>query len=245
MESKIQTLIRMKREPVCVLLEDRVPEGAVQFKEDQRGCMIGLFTVAAKGRTAALTRETTGCRGGVMAATGYGWFPPHVKYFLSNGGPEGSPPLPMEPERYKRDPEIVEKFLEQVPRLPTEKATVLKPISQVTAEDSPSIVVFLVNADQLSALVGLANYNRPGLENVKVLFGPGCAQTMLYARDEAERGGDLCYIGLTDPSARVHMEKDLLAFSMPYQRFLEMEEVAEESFLTTGTWQTIAKRIED
>ena len=153
--------------------------------------------------------------------------------------------MPMEPERYKKDPETVEKFLEQVPRLPTEKVTVLKPLSAVTAEETPSIVVFLANADQLSALVGLANYNRAGLENVKVLFGPGCAQTMLYARAEAEKGGDLCYIGLTDPSARLHMDKDVLAFSMSYQRFLEMESEAEESFLNTGTWKALVNRIED
>lgn len=78
---------------------------------------------------------------------------------------------------------------------------------------------------------------------MKVLFGAGCAQSILYSLCQEEDGGDTCYLGLTDPSARLHILPELLSFSLPYHRFLELEGKVEESFLTTETWKRICHRI--
>ena len=66
----------------------------------------------------------------------------------------------------------------------------------------------------------------------------------LYPLSAEQKGEKTCYIGLTDPSARKVTGKDLLLFSIPYSRFLEMEQEADESFLTTDTWEIIRERIE-
>lgn len=49
-------------------------------------------------------------------------------------------------------------------------------------------------------------------------------------------------VGLIDISARKHLEKDLLSFSVPYKMFPEMEGNVEESFLNRDEWLEIKKR---
>ena len=162
-----------------------------------------------------------------------------IEYFLSAGG-KGE----KAGEYYKESPELAKRYIENLPALanPSEYL-VFKPLSGVEAGDAVQTVVFLVNADQLSALVTLANYDQPTQDSVQVQFGAGCVQSLLYSMTDAEAGRNRCMIGLTDPSARKCIEKDILSFSIPYARFLEMESKADGSFLSKETWQTLTKRI--
>lgn len=130
-----------------------------------------------------------------------------------------------------------------MPDIETDAYVVLKPLSELRETDTPEIVIFLVNADQLSGLATLANFDRETQDNVKLSFGSGCAQAILYGLDAARRDSSACSIGLTDPSARKCIPGDLLSFTIPFRRFLEMEEQADNSFFHTDTWETIAERI--
>ena len=107
----------------------------------------------------------------------------------------------------------------------------------------PENVVLTVDADQLSALVVLANYGRPGMENVLIPFAAGCQQIGIMAWNEARSENPRAVVGLTDISARKNVRRllgaEYLSFAMPWKMFLEMESNVEGSFLERPTWQTL------
>jgi hypothetical protein len=62
--------------------------------------------------------------------------------------------------------------------------------------------------------------------------------------DQARAERPKAVIGLTDITARKYLDKNVLSFSVPFKRFVEMEANVEESFLTKGKdWPEIAKRL--
>ena len=188
-----------------------------------------------KRKTAALSRETVVCKGG-QSGLGLDRFEPGtIEYFLSSGG-KG----PRPGEFYIKTPELAREYVCSLPEWKTENYIVLRPLGDVPDNLELDGVIFLANADQISALTTLASYDRPTEENVKIVFGSGCAQAVIQS---FAGNSKTCMIGLTDPSSRKWIDKSLMSFSIPYRRFLEMEQNAQESFLTKETWAKIAERI--
>lgn len=257
MASKIAKAIGMKYSPVAVVFTDEKPEPAVQFKEGVWGYAISLLKAAARGKTAVFDRKTFGCTGG---GTGLGFGPTYknipggLEYFLSTGNKElaktemgrniiRNMPALEHGERYVKNPELAKKFLDALPvfEAPTEYI-VFKPLENLSAGETPQVVIFLANPDQLSALVVLANYSRETNDNVIVPFGAGCHSICIMAYREAESETPRAIIGLTDVSARKQVDKDILSFTVPYKMFLEMESDVAGSFLEFEEWLKIRER---
>jgi uncharacterized protein (DUF169 family) len=238
MDSKIADAIKMTLEPVAVVWTDTLPDGAVQHNKNEWACFTSFLVKAARGKVVAFDRESHLCNGG-LTGIGFGHYDiDRMEHFLAHGraGERG--------ERYVKTPEYARAFLEDLPEINvTTKYVVLKPLPMVTADDDAKALIFLVNADQLSALVTLANYDRPTNDNVVTYFGAGCHSTVMFPVAEGDKENPKAIIGMTDPSARKFLNKDLLSFSLPYRRFLELEAEADESFLITDEWKQLAKRI--
>lgn len=240
MESKIKKLIKLQNNPVAVVQAENLPEKVLQFKPGEWGCVIAMIAAAANGKIAAFSAETTTCVGG-RGGLGFEKYPlGWIEYFLSCGSEKVE-----HCEHNKKNPEIAKNFIENVSNALIEKIPprknflIFKPLELVEENETPEIIIFLANPDQISRLVTLANYNSAKSDVVKILFGSGCSQIYLYPATEK----NFCYVGLTDLSARKFIDKNLLSFSMSYEKFLELENLAEESFLSYEAWEKISSRI--
>lgn len=241
MESSLVKSLGLNHEAVAVLLSNNKPKDALQGKQGHRSCTIPLFISATKGKTAVFERKTVTCPGG-KAGFGFGQFPNYpdgIEYFLTVGK-EGK----FEGEGYMKNPELGDDFVKCLPitDIPYEYV-IFKPLSQVDiTKENPEIIMFYVNPNQLSALTVLANYYRPGCENVVIPFSSGCQSLFLLPYAESKKENPRAVVGLTDITVRPMVQADMLSFSVPYKMFLDMEQSIKGSFLEKDLWQRVMKK---
>lgn len=268
MDSRIAAALNLRHHPVAVLLTDEKPADAKSFVEGKWGCVMAMFAGAARGKTAAFDARTYGCWGGGVGlgfGNAYEAFPGGVDcfaHFLSVGndrwekgrqvaaaveqaaGARFADDFRMG-ERYVKSPELVKRWIDELPiGEPRSRYVVFRPLPEVDpASETPATVVMVADADQISALVILANYARPGRENVTVPWAAGCQNVGLLPFAEGRSDHPRAVIGLTDISARKYVRKtlgaDVLSFAMPWALFQEMEDNVEGSFLERPTWAAL------
>jgi len=268
MESRIASALRMEFPPVALIWADEKPEGAMEFVPGKWGCVMYLLTAAAKGKVAAASRETFGCLGG---GTGLGFGNQYPNFpggeecfcrFLSSGNAGTEPGEAigqqmadagaaamaddfLQGERYLKTPELTAKFVDRLPiaDIPTQYV-VFKPWGEVDLDrDNVRSITLLVNPDQFSALVVLANYAREHNENVIIPFAAGCQVIGIYTYQEQGKPQPRAVAGLTDLSARKAVRRqlgqDVMSLSVTLEMFLEIEENVPGSFLERPTWQSL------
>jgi uncharacterized protein (DUF169 family) len=246
MESQLARAIVLGSSPIAVILTDEKPEGATQFKEGSRGCVGASIVSVAGGKTAVFDRQTYGCPGGGVGL-GFGncfaqaGFP--IENLLSSGLPQAPEDSPMaKGERFFRDPGTVREWLTHVPitDVPSEYV-VMKPLGEVSEAERPELVAFLVNADQLSALIVMTGFTRGDAEPPIAPFGGAC-QSILYGYAEAKRDLPRGVIGFFDIAQRRRVSRELLSYTVPWSLFLEMEAAVPESFLELEPWRKLQER---
>lgn len=245
MKSIIAEKLALKNFPVAIFVSNDPPTDAIQFKSGARGCVISLLAAASKGKRAVVDAQTVGCMGGTVGmgfCDNFSGPPGGIDHFLSAGKGEGYP----EGEAYKKTPELAQNFVDQLPRtVIAEKYVTFAPLGDNLPFAQPLLVSFLVNMDQLSALVVLANYARATSDNVQVQFSAGCHSIFLIPLAETKKDQPKATIGLTDITARTYVDPDKIAFTVPWAMYQEMEENAEGSFLDKHDWAKIRSRITD
>ena len=251
MNSKLIEALKFKMQPVAIILTDNKPENGLHFKEgSMRGCVASMLVSASKkGRLAFFDRKSFGCPGG---GTGlgfgdrYGKFP--IDCLLSTGNEDmatrmGRQSSDMaEGERFYKSPEQARKMIDSLPitDVPTQYV-VFKPWELLTEQDKPELIVFFSNADQLSALATMADYNRGTNQSITAPFGAAC-QPILFGYAEAKKKNPRGVIGFFDISKRSIVDRDTLTFTVPFRMFQEMEANVEGSFLEMHAWRKLQDR---
>jgi len=202
-------------------------------------CIFADLSLVRKGRSLCFDVETIGCSGGRRYLGLTDDLMPNFEYFLSYGIPGK-----LEGERYKKTPELVKEFINNAAtfRAPA-KFVIFKRWDKISGEDSPEAVIFFARPDVLSGLFTLANYDEREPNGVIAPFAAGCGTIVQYPYLEKNSEHPRCVIGLFDVSARPYVEKDVLTFSIPLNKFEKMVGDMEESFLITKSWEKVKKRI--
>jgi uncharacterized protein (DUF169 family) len=267
MQTSLARALNLRFSPVAILWTDERPDDALQFTAGRWGCVMSSFaTVAAKGRTAVFDRETFGCWGGGVGlgfGNCYEDFPGGVEGFCrfladGNGRTEQGRSVAeaceawmrgalredfLEGEGYRKSPGTVRRWLDSLPMCDVPSRYVMfQRLDQLDTGQTPIAVVLLADADQMSALVVLANYRRGDSEGAIIPHAAGCQSLGIFTYRETESDTPRAVVGLNDPSARQRtrrLGKDLVTVSMPWSLYQQMEQDVKGSFLEKGTWSSL------
>jgi hypothetical protein len=218
--------------------DDRSYERLLHPRKD-RICLIGQLANVFRGEDMAFVGETIGCPGGSRYLGFTHSLRPDFEYFLSCGIPGR-----MEGERYKKSPELVREFMRDTPEMTAPaRYAVFKRWDRLSAEEAPEVVIFFSPPDVLSGLFTLSGFDEKDRNSVIAPFGAGCASIAQVPWLEGKSAAPRAVLGMFDVSARPFVPEHVLSFAVPFSKFRRMVDDMEESFLTTGSWAKVRRRI--
>ena len=225
--------------PVAWFYTDEVSDEDRLDSRDAEHCVVAALERVRQGHTFVYDADSPGCMGW-KRYTGYSpSLRPKFEYFLSCGIPGE-----LEGERYKKSPDLVNRFVVCHPALQAPaRFLVFKRWDRLAAQDRPSAVVFFASPDVLSGLFTLANFDRAEPNGVFSPMGSGCSTIVSYPWWEAQTEQPRCVLGMFDVSARPQVPETVLTFAIPMARFEQMVANMDESFLITPSWERVRERI--
>ncbi|MEJ2740028.1 MAG: DUF169 domain-containing protein [Dehalococcoidia bacterium] len=202
-------------------------------------CIIGALSKVRKGRSLCFDAASIACPGGKRYTGFTQSVMPDFEYFLSCGIPGQ-----LEGERYKKSPDLVNRYMKHLSSFEAPgRMIVFKRWDRLEEQDSPEVAVFFATPDVLSGLFTLANFDEAEPDGVFSPFGSGCSSIVYYPYMERSCARPRGVIGMFDVSARPYVSADVLTFAVPMVKLENMMANMEESFLTTGSWAIVKKRI--
>ena len=226
--------------PIAYFYTDQVTSAELADTVNEHRCLIGNLDRVRQGHTYVYSGDTPGCSGGKRYSGFSHSLSATFEYFLSCGIPGQ-----VEGERYKQSPELVRATMAHWHSFNAPgKYLVFKRWDKLEEQDEPSAVIFFAAGDVLAGLFTLANYDYPEPDGVIAPMGSGCSSILANPLHEAERPKPRAVLGMFDVSARPYVPFQMLTFTIPMPRFLEMVANMDESFLITHSWQVVQARIQ-
>ena len=216
--------------------------GDVQRAPAPKGwrCLVCDLTRIRKGTSLSFDGESISCAGGKFYLGYSKERAPMFRYFLSTGKPGV-----VEGERYKRTPEIVDAMGGNAVQISASgRCYIFKRWDQLAGDDTPEVVIFFARPEVLSGLYTLANFDQTDPNGGVICpFGSGCGSIIYYPWLEQQKENPKAVLGMFDPSARPCVPLDILSLAIPMKKFVKMIGYMEESFLITGSWEKVKRKI--
>ena len=231
--------LRLGHFPVGMYFSKVKPEDAISFKSKGKGCILPLIYKSAKGKTIAIDQDSTGWNCSAFYLGYQDWIFEGIECFLSDGVVNG-----REGERFIKTSKQAKSFVEfYKPKTLNTAVTVFKPLSDFEQHETPEIVIFFANPDELSALVYLLHFNSPESEDrIVTRFISGCGSIVTLPMKLKSEGKMQAVWGMHDISVRRRLPKELMTLAMPYDLFVEINKDIDQSFIITESWKAIKDR---
>jgi len=235
----IKEKIGLEFSPVGMFFSNNKPENAIGFKSKGNGCIIPLIFSSAKGRTVAFDKDTTGWDCSAFFLGYKDWIYNGIECFLSNGSIIG-----REGERFIKTKHQAKEFVKSFkPKILNNSVTVFKSLENFNFNETPEIVIFFANPDQLSGLVNLLHYNSPEKDDLVITrFMSGCGSIVTLPMKYKTEGRTKAVWGMHDISARLRIPGELMTLSMPYDLLVDIYKDIQNSFIITDNWKKIKDR---
>lgn len=225
--------------PVGLYYSGSKPENAISFKKKGNGCIMPLIFSAAKGKTIAFNKDTTGWACSAFYLGYEEWIFEGIECFLSHGNLQG-----RSSERFVKTPQQAKEYVESfIPEKPETRYTILKPLEEFLPDEKPELVIFFANPDEISGLIFLLYYDAPEEDNRVVTRIMSACGAVVTVPMKYKREGQLKAVwGMHDIAARLRLPKELMTLSMPYEMVEEMAAYLDTSFVITENYQKIKRR---
>ncbi|MGL6298684.1 MAG: DUF169 domain-containing protein, partial [Methanobacteriaceae archaeon] len=211
-------------------------------------CFLNVFNTLKEGQTVLVSPESKTCMGAIRGC-GFKEGLPDISggfgNFIAQGKGEGFPPG----ERIKASPEIAEEMIlnqrDNVKKSDKIGITIYDNVDDSNKNNTvnPDTIMFIVNPDQLSALVHLFSYRNSAYDNVIMPMSSGCASIFRIPFGELDYGTKRGVVGNVDIFSRPHFDKNTFCFTIPFESFKEMLEDADECFFISHIWEGVKNRL--
>lgn len=263
MQSIISQELEMKFPPIVLLKSDTKPEGAFGPKTENGGCVMSFVAqTIAKRKTTYFGREHITC-GGISVGLGWGSGMANEDAidfqatFLSLGV-ESAPDRAEYEDRLEKMPKPTREMFRHGERIYCDFDTakesiksrpvydegqyvIFKGIENLTEDEIPKSVIFTVHPIELTALLQINSSFRDNNACILTPQASACQAIGNFVFREAESDDPKPILGPIDFAGRSKMKhfipNDYMTVSMPWELFLKLEEVGQNSVLQTDLWK--------
>ncbi|MCP4346225.1 MAG: DUF169 domain-containing protein [Desulfobacterales bacterium] len=198
-------------------------ENSFVFKKDKWVCMfMYLKMVINKGKRIRFSEDYGNACG---AAECFG--------FTELTGSDGK--FIAETERFKQNRKLAQSYYKESLKSinsPKEKYLYMEQIETIEKNREIEVINLFPDVTGLAKLTVLSNYDRESnMDNVLTPFASGCQSVFTVPYNEKFQEKPKSVIGLMDTLVRQFVPDDMLSFSVPANRFVEMANNIEGSFL--------------
>jgi len=199
-------------------------ENSFVFKKDKWVCMfMYLKMVMKKGKRIRFSGDNVG------ACTG------PAQYFGFSELTDDGGQFIAETERFKKSRGLAREYYEEYLKNihpPKEKYVYMEKVQNIDKNREIEVLNLFPDFTGLASLIVLSNYDRrKNMENVLTPFASGCQSVFTLPYNEKFKKKPKSVIGLMDPLVRHFIPEDMVSFSVPSNRFVEMANNIEGSFL--------------